>query len=150
MTSEFPSAAGDPALDQKGDLKRKSTLITVVVSSLIMLPRQFHRIAFAQGCFRSSQLQPLQKRTFSAGRILRQDPKDIKAVSSNYKQPPVPKPRGRNDQLPVYPLIAIFILGSVAFVQIAKSRAGQGQGKSHLIVPPRDDTARDHKTIRES
>lgn len=43
-----------------------------------------------------------------------------------------PRPRRKDDKLPVVPLVAIFCLGSVSFLLLVKSREGQGKG---FVVP---------------
>lgn len=51
------------------------------------------------------------------------------AVTSNYKQPPVPKNRKGRQQLPVYPIIAIFFLGTFLFYRLTKAREGVVKAK---------------------
>lgn len=46
------------------------------------------------------------------------------AVSSNYKAPPVPKPRGQSSPLRVWPFILIFATGTYLYVQIVNQRKG--------------------------
>ncbi|PNS17860.1 E3 ubiquitin-protein ligase hel2 [Sphaceloma murrayae] len=65
--------------------------------------------------------------------------------------PPPPRPRrGNADQLPVYPLIAIFCLGSFLFYRISKSREGQGSGRGPK--PPKliDASGVDSRKYREA
>jgi len=95
-------------------------------------------------------LQPLQPiRAFSISRTARQDPKDIK-ITSNYKQPPVPK--GNSNQLPVFPLVAIFVIGTFLFYRLTKSREGQGSNRSPFNLPKAENTPSqfDKKNLRES
>lgn len=102
---------------------------------------------------RLSNRQPIQPfqplRAFSITRTARKDPKDIK-ISSNYQQPPVPK--GNSTQLPVFPLVAIFVIGTLLFVQITKSREGQSKNRSPFHLPKAENTPSqfDKKNLRES
>lgn len=59
-----------------------------------------------------------------------------KATTSNYNRPPAPKSRATGTQLPVLPLVVIFIAGTASFYHLAKSR--DGQGSSHYVLPTHD------------
>jgi len=98
----------------------------------------------------SRSLLAVQARLFSASQITKADPKETK-ITSNYKQPQVPKSK-YTSQLPVYPLLGIFFLGSFLFYQLANSRQGKGKGR-HLPDLPRREaqpTQFDRKNLRES
>ncbi|KAK5720237.1 bifunctional uridylate/adenylate kinase [Elasticomyces elasticus] len=72
-------------------------------------------------------------RYLSSTTKLREAPRSqLKPATSTY----VPTRRNNQNQLPVYPLIAIFLLGSGSFYWIVKTRAGQGE--SHYVLPERD------------
>ena len=73
-------------------------------------------------------------RNFTTARRLLQDPAKTK-ISSNYNAPPVPRRRANNDQLPVAPLVFIFIFGSGCFYYITKSRDGLGRPGGHQPIP---------------
>lgn len=74
------------------------------------------------------------RRSLTTNRKLRYaDPAKETKISGNYKAPPVPKPRGHNDKLPILPLVFIFCLGSLSFYYLTKVRSGQGQ--SHYVLP---------------
>jgi hypothetical protein len=73
-------------------------------------------------------------RTFTSIRRLLQDPAKTK-ISSNYSAPPVPRSRASNSQLPVAPLIFIFVFGSGCFYYITKSRDGIGRPGGHQPIP---------------
>jgi len=57
------------------------------------------------------------------------------AITRNHQAPQAPKSRTTNSQLPVIPIVAIFVFGSVSFYWLVKSRANQG--KSHYVLPER-------------
>ncbi|KAF1355439.1 hypothetical protein BDV97DRAFT_395801 [Delphinella strobiligena] len=84
------------------------------------------------------RLAPTTLRTFVTSRLLRAAPeKEIKAATANYNRPPAPRSRATGTQLPVLPLVVIFIVGTASFYQLAKSR--DGQGSSHYVLPTRDN-----------
>ena len=80
---------------------------------------------------RSPVLTPT--RNLTTARRLLQDPAKTK-ISSNYNAPPVPR-RRNNDQLPVLPLVFIFVFGSGCFYYITKSRDGIGRPGGHQPIP---------------
>jgi hypothetical protein len=75
-------------------------------------------------------------RNFTTFRRFLQDPAKTK-ISSNYSAPPVPRSRSRanNSQLPVAPLVFIFVFGSGCFYYITKSRDGIGRPGGHQPIP---------------
>jgi len=73
-------------------------------------------------------------RTFATSRRLLQDPANTTKVSS----PPHPRPRPRasnSSQLPVAPLVFIFLFGSWCFHYITTSRDGIGRPGGHQPIP---------------
>lgn len=48
-------------------------------------------------------------------------------------------PVRKSDQLPIFPIVAIFILGSIAFYALTKAREGQSSTRQ-AYVPPKDET----------
>lgn len=83
---------------------------------------------------RSPFLSATTTRSFTTARRLFQDPAKTK-ITSNYNAPPVPRRRANNDQLPVAPLVFIFIFGSGCFYYITKSRDGIGRPGGHQPIP---------------
>ena len=76
-----------------------------------------------------------QTRNLNTARRLLQDPAKSK-ISSNYTAPPAPRSRrSKNDQLPVAPLVFIFVFGSGCFYYITKSRDGIGRPGGHQPIP---------------
>jgi hypothetical protein len=73
-------------------------------------------------------------RNLTTSRRLLQDPAKSK-ISSNYKAPPAPRSRASNSQLPVAPLVFIFVFGSGCFYYITKSRDGIGRPGGHQPIP---------------
>lgn len=82
----------------------------------------------------TSTSTPLRRAFITSPIIRSSSPKDIK-VNAPENRPQVPRSR-TTSQLPVFPLIAIFVAGSLSFYYLAKSR--QGQGSSHYVLPERD------------
>jgi hypothetical protein len=72
-------------------------------------------------------------RTFATSRrLLQQDPANTTKVSST----PRPRPRASNSsQLPVAPLVFIFLFGSWCFHYITTSRDGIGRPGGHQPIP---------------
>lgn len=83
---------------------------------------------------RLADFRNISTRTFTTSRRLLQDPAKTTKVSSNYNAPPAPRRRNQ-DQLPIFPLVAIFLIGSGCFYYIVKSRDGQGRPGGHQPVP---------------
>nr|POE48417.1 hypothetical protein CFP56_71047 [Quercus suber] len=82
--------------------------------------------------FKTSPLHHIVRRplTTTAARRLNRSPHPFAAST------PPPSPRhGRTDKLPVFPLVAIFCIGSASFYYLAKTR--QGSGSSHYVLPDR-------------
>lgn len=86
---------------------------------------------------RSTLLKSPSARTLTTSRRLLEDPAKTTKVTSNHKAPPVPRSRATNSQLPIAPLVAIFLVGSGAFYYIVKSREGQGRPGGHQPTPER-------------
>jgi hypothetical protein len=83
-----------------------------------------------------SQLLVSQTRRFTISSFKREQQQISKPTTpAQPKTATQPPARGHKDQLPVYPLIAIFFLGSGAFYFLAKTRAGTGE--SHYVLPDR-------------
>ncbi|GAB7359413.1 hypothetical protein MBLNU230_g6062t1 [Neophaeotheca triangularis] len=82
---------------------------------------------------RTTTAPTTKPRTFTTTQPRPADPAKETKVTSNYNAPPVPKPRGHSDRLPIFPLVAIFCLGSASFYFLTKARSGQGQ--SHYVLP---------------
>lgn len=82
-----------------------------------------------------SALSKTPTRAFTTSRHLLQDPTKTTKVSSNHNAPPVPRSRATNSQLPVAPLVFIFVFGSGCFYYITKSRDGVGRPGGHQPIP---------------
>nr|POE63466.1 hypothetical protein CFP56_04369 [Quercus suber] len=82
--------------------------------------------------FKHSPLHHIVRRplTTTTARRLNQGPHP--STPSTVRPPPR---NGRTDKLPVFPLVAIFCIGSVSFYYLAKTR--QGSGTSHYVLPDR-------------
>jgi hypothetical protein len=71
-------------------------------------------------------------RTFATSRRLLQDPAKTTKVPSTSR----PRPRRSNSsQLPILPLVFIFVFGSWCFHYITTSRDGIGRPGGHLPIP---------------
>lgn len=80
-------------------------------------------------------VNPIHLRRLTTSRPLSQGPAKTTKVSSNHRAPPVPRSRATNSQLPVFPLVAIFLIGSGCFYYIVKTRDGQGRPGGHQPIP---------------
>jgi hypothetical protein len=82
----------------------------------------------------NNTLKTNSSRTFATSRRLfqEQDPANTTKVST----PPRPRPRrSNNSQLPVAPLVFIFLFGSWCFHYITTSRDGIGRPGGHQPIP---------------
>lgn len=89
-----------------------------------------------------------QSRPLSSSTLFKQAAEKETKISANYNRPPAPKSRATGSKLPVYPLIFLFVSGTLAFNFLAKSRAGQGS--NHLVLPTRDSKSTRDELYKKS